>query len=121
MSEEMKDLKDVLDAAAEDFKNPIDMILDPECEDNITLYDENNNATEFEQVAVIPLDEKVYVILKPVTKIAGVADDEALVFVIEEIEDEDALVIADNEEIIDRVFDEYYKLLEEYNDGEDEE
>ena len=121
MSNEIKDLKDILENAGEDVKNPIDMILDPECEDNITLYDEGNNATEFEQVAVIPLDEKVYVILKPVTKILGVNDDEALVFVIEEIEDEDALVLVDSEEVVDRVFEEYYKLLDEYNEGEGEE
>ena len=121
MSNEIKDLKDILENAGEDVKNPIDMILDPECEDNITLYDEGNNATEFEQVAVIPLDEKVYVILKPVTKILGVNDDEALVFVIEEIEDEDAIVLADSEEVVDRVFEEYYKLLDEYNEGEGEE
>ena len=114
------EIKDILDNASE-YVNPIDMILDPECEDNITLYDENNNPTEFEQVAVIPLDEKVYVILKPVDEIPGVGEDEALVFVIEEIDDEDSLVLADNEEIVDRVFEEYYKLLDEYDDGEDEE
>jgi len=110
--------KDIADAL-EEVKNPIDMILDPECEDDITLYDENNNPTVFEQVAVIPLDEKVYVILKPVTVIAGVADDEALVFVIEEIEDEDTLVLADSEETVDRVFEEYYKLLDEYNEDDE--
>ena len=47
------------------------------------------------------------------TKIAGVNDDEALVFVIEEIEDEDCLVIVDNMEIVNKVFDEYYALLRE--------
>ena len=81
--------------------------------DNIILYDETNKETEFEQVAVIPLNEKIYVILKPVTNIAGVADDEALVFVIEEIDDEEVLSIVDNEPIIDAVFEDYYKLLEE--------
>ena len=118
MSNELKDLKDLLDGTSEE-RNPIDMILDTDCEDDITLYDENNKATKFEQGAVIPLDEKVYVILKPVDEIPGVADDEALVFVIEEIEDEDALVLADNEEIIDRVFEEYYKLLDEYNEDDE--
>ena len=118
MSNELKDLKDILDTVAEE-RNPIDMIFDPECEDDITLYDENNKATKFEQVAIIPLNEKVYVILKPVDEIPGVAEDEALVFVVEEIEDEDALVLADNEEVIDRVFEEYYKLLDEYNEDDE--
>ena len=102
--------------AAKEVMTEIDKILDEECTDNIVLYDENNKETEFEQVALIPKDEKVYVILKPVTKIEGVADDEALVFVIDEIEDEDCLIIVDDEQIITEVFNDYYKLLEEYNE-----
>ena len=96
--------------------SPIDKILDENNEDPITLYDEENREIEFDQVAVIPLNEKIYVILKPITEIEGVADDEALVFVIEEIEDEDTLVLVDDERIIDLVFDEYYKLLDEADD-----
>ena len=96
--------------------SPIEKILDENNEDPITLYDEENREIEFDQVAVIPLNEKIYVILKPITEIEGVADDEALVFVIEEIEDEDTLVLVDNEQIIDLVFDEYYKLLDEADD-----
>ena len=113
------ELDDVL-SNLEEVKNPIDMIFDPECEDDITLYDENNNPVLFEQVAVIPFNEKVYVILKPVTEVAGVGEDEALVFVVEEIEDEDTLVIETNEEIIDYVFEEYYKLLDEMDEEEGE-
>lgn len=102
--------------ATKEVMTEIDKILDEECTDNIVLYDENNKETEFEQVALIPKDEKIYVILKPVTKIEGVADDEALVFVIDEIEDEDCLIIVDDEQIITEVFNDYYKLLEEYNE-----
>ena len=96
--------------------SPIEKILDENNEDPIILYDEENREIEFDQVAVIPLYEKIYVILKPITEIEGVADDEALVFVIEEIEDEDTLVLVDDEQIIDLVFDEYYKLLDEADD-----
>lgn len=102
--------------ATKEVMTEIDKILDEECTDNIVLYDENNKETEFEQVALIPKDEKIYVILKPVTKIEGVADDEALVFVIDEIDDEDCLIIVDDEDIITEVFNDYYKLLEEYNE-----
>ncbi|MBQ2717272.1 MAG: DUF1292 domain-containing protein [Clostridia bacterium] len=102
--------------ATKEVMTEIDKILDEECTDNIVLYDENNKETEFEQVALIPKDEKIYVILKPVTKIEGVADDEALVFVIDEIEDQDCLIIVDDEQIITEVFNDYYKLLEEYNE-----
>ena len=79
--------------------------------ENLKLYDENNKETEFEQIAVIPLNEKIYAILKPVTKIVGVNDDEALVFSIEEIDDEDCIVLVDDEKVVDEVFKEYYELL----------
>lgn len=98
------DLKDI---------NVIDRLLDENDEEPVTLYDENDKETEFEQVAIIPLEEKIYVILKPITKIEGVADDEGLVFVIEEIDDEDMLVLVDDDEIINKVFDVYYQLLKE--------
>ena len=91
----------------------IEKIFDENNTDPIVLYDENNKETKFEQVAVIPLYEKVYVILKPLSKITGVNDDEALVFVIEEIDDEDCLVICDDMKVIDEVFKEYYILLKE--------
>ena len=97
----------------EEKKSPIEMLLDDDNTDNLILFDEDNRETEFEQIAVIPLDERIYAILKPVTEVVGVNDDEALVFVIEEIDDEDCLVIVDDQKIVDEVFDEYYKLLEE--------
>ena len=94
----------------------IEKLLDEDNCDPITLYDEDNKATRFDQVAIIPLDEKVYVILKPIDPIEGVEDDEAFVFVIEELDDEDSLVLVDDEELVSRIFDEYYKLFEEEND-----
>ena len=96
---------------AEEFLSPIDMLLDENNTDNIKLYNEENKEVEFEQIALVPIEDKTYAILKPVENIEGIADDEALVFVIEEIEDEDCLVIVDDEKIVDEVFKEYYDLL----------
>ena len=92
-------------------RSQIEMLLDENNNENLKLYDENNKETEFEQIAVIPLNEKIYSILKPVTKIVGVNDDEALVFSIEEIDDEDCIVLVDDEKVVDEVFKEYYELL----------
>ena len=89
----------------------VDKLLDENNTDPIVLFNEKNEETKFEQVAVIPLDEKLYAILKPITKIVGVSDDEALVFELVEIDDEDCLVICDNMDIVNKVFDEYYVLL----------
>ena len=95
----------------------IEKILDEENCDNIVLYDEDDNAVEFEQVAVIPMDDSIYVILVPVTEMEGVGEDEGIVFVIEEDEENEPLLsIVVEDDVIDAVFAEYDKLVEE--DGE---
>ena len=58
----------------------MDILLDEDNEDPITLYDENDRAVKFDQVAIIPMDNKLYAILKPIDPLEGVADDEAIVF-----------------------------------------
>ncbi|MBQ9084941.1 MAG: DUF1292 domain-containing protein [Clostridia bacterium] len=91
----------------------IEKILDEDNIDNIFLYDDEDNEIEFEQVAVIPLDEKVYVLLSPVEELDGISPDEGIVFLIDEVDDEDVLTVVDDDALIDRVFSEYEQLLEE--------
>lgn len=98
---------------AEEFLSPIDMLLDENNTENIKLYNEDNQEVEFEQIALVPIDSKTYAILKPVSPMEGIAEDEALVFVIDEIDDEDCLVIVEEDAIVDKVFEEYYKMLKE--------
>ena len=98
---------------AEEFLSPIDMLLDENNTDNIKHYNEDNQEVEFEQIALVPIEEKTYAILKPVANMEGIADDEALVFVIDELDDEDCLVIVEDDSIVDKVFEEYYKMLKE--------
>lgn len=93
----------------------IEKILSEDNTENVILYDENNRATEFQQVAIIPLDGTVYVILCPVTKVVGVADDEGLVFEITNIDGDDCLVLSSDEVMIEKVFEEYYQLLRAEN------
>ncbi len=94
--------------------NILDILLDEDNDDPITLFDENDKAVRFDQVAIIPFKEKLYAILKPIDDMEGVEDDEAIVFLIEETEDGDAeLVIETDEPTAIKVFDEYYKLLDE--------
>lgn len=90
----------------------IEMLLDENCNDNITLYDEDGEATEFEQIAVIPLDEVLYFILRPID-MEGLEDDEAFVFVLKETEEEEMIDLVEDDAIVDRVFELYYELLDE--------
>ena len=89
----------------------LDTLLDEENNDPIILENERGEKIVFEQIAIIPKVEDLYCILKPVEPIDGLEEDEALVFKIEEIDDEDCLVIEDDEEMINKVFDVYYDLL----------
>lgn len=92
-------------------RDAIDMLLDDECTDDITLYDENNNPVDFEQIAVIPLEDRLFAILKPVDPLEGVNEDEGIVIEIDE--EEDNIYTVDDDKIVDQVFEEYYKLNEE--------
>ena len=88
----------------------IEMILDENNDENIVLYNEEGEAVEFEQIALIPLNGTDFVILHPVE---DMADDEALVFAIEEVDGEDALVLVEDDDVVDAVFEEYYDMLRE--------
>ena len=68
-----------------------DVLLDEENKEPIVLVDGNGRKTAFEQIAVIPHNEKLYCILKPVDKTENVADDEAIVFFVNEKGDENVL------------------------------
>ena len=88
--------------------NPIDALYDENNEDNIFLYNENDEPIEFAQIAVIPIEENVYAILKPIEQVEGTADDEELVF---EIIDDEEIHIVQDEKIATKVFDIYYEML----------
>ena len=95
--------------------NPIEQILDENNIENIVLYNENDEPFEFEQIAVIPLEngdkQDLYAILLPITPLSGIEQDEALVFEINEREN--VVRVCDDETIIDKVMDEYERLLAE--------
>lgn len=92
----------------------LDILLDEDNKDPIILLDGNGRRLTFEQIAVIPYNEKVYCVLKPVDKIENVQDDEAIVFYVEEREGQDpVLMVETDEKTAISVFDEYYNLLDE--------
>lgn len=95
-----------------DNRNPLEMILDDDCNDNIVLFDEDGESTEFEQIAVIPLDDQLYCILRPID-MPELDEDEAFVFAISEDEEEGFIDLVEEDEIIDKVFELYYSLLDD--------
>jgi len=95
--------------------NPLDQILDENNLDNIILYNDKNEPFEFEQIAVIPLEngetQKLYAILLPVTPLPGIEEDEAVTFELNE--EEGTVAVCEDDAIIDKVLEEYEKLLAE--------
>lgn len=109
---EEKELEDV-DAIAQ--------ILDENNDENVILYDENDNPNEFEQCGVVQLDNTIYAILKPNFEIEGVADDEVLIFEIVEDENGDMLSVVTDEKIIEEVMENLNDLIDEELKKENEE
>lgn len=93
----------------------LDVLLDEKNTAPIYMTDENGRQLKFDQVAVIPYgEEDLYCILKPLTKLAGIADDEAIVFKVEEDKEGNAILrVEENEQIAIAIFDQYYNLIEE--------
>ena len=95
---------------------PIDKLFDENNVDPIVLFNEKGEEVSFEQIAIIPLEERIFAILKPIEKTEGVGEDEALVFEVvegETEEDEEYLNLVSDMEIIDNVFKVYDKLIDE--------
>ena len=82
-------------------KTAVEIILDENNEENVTLSYGDNEEVEFEQVAVVELDDDVYAVLHPVDEIEGINPDEILVFKID-VNTKDIELI-DDEDIIDEV------------------
>ena len=91
----------------------IDMLLDPDNESPVQLQSGDGSIISFDQIAVIPYQDELYAILKPITHIEGVGDDEALVFKL--FIEEDSLEIVNDFDLCDAVFDVYYDLLKQEN------
>ena len=103
----------------------LDVLLDQDNKEPIVLMDETGKQMAFEQVAVIPYEvrkeKRLYCVLKPLDKIEGIADDEAIVFLVDTDDEGNSVIkIEEDEEVAIAVFDKYYDLLEEAQKPEKE-
>lgn len=83
-------------------------------DDIVTLTTANGEEVDFVEIAGIAYGGKFYAILQPVELLDGMDDDEALVFRVSRGADgEDKFDIETDDYIIERVFEEYNRLLDE--------
>lgn len=96
----------------------VDVLLDSDNTAPIYMTDNNGKVLEFDQVAVIPHDDdELYCILKPISKIDGIGDNEAIVFRVDTDSDGKAgLSIEEDEKKAYIIFQKYEKLLTEEDD-----
>ena len=88
-------------------------------DDIVTLLSAEGEEIDFVEIAGIAYKGSFYAILQPVELLDGMDDDEALVFKVTRGKDgEDKFEIELDDSIIDAVFAEYNKLLDEAIAGE---
>ena len=88
-------------------------------EEILTLVTENGEEVDFIQIAGIEYEDRFFIILQPVELLEGMGEDEALVFEVIEAEEGNKFEIVMDDDIIDAVFEEYNRLLDE-EEAEDE-
>lgn len=96
-------------------KSIFEILTDEKDAENIVLQNEEGEDTEFEQIATIPLDDKLYCILRPLN-VPDVGEDEAFVFELSDDDETESLEVVTDDDISARVFDEYYRLCDETDD-----
>ena len=83
----------------------------------VTLVTDQGEEVDFDVIASIALDEKLYFIMQPVELIDDMTEDDCLVFEVSPVNDEeDKFDLVTDDKIIDAVFAEYNKLLTEDNE-----
>ena len=95
------------------MKDVLDLLLDKDC-CPLILTGDNGEETVFEKVAVLTKNDRLYCILKPFTPMAGVAEDEAVVFYVDKINGEHVIVPERDNAAIEDVFSYYCSLIEQY-------
>ena len=84
----------------------------------ITLYDDKGNPLNFYEEACVELDGKFYVLLSPAEEIEGIAEDEVVICSLEMQDDDTQLIVlVEDEELMQRVFDEYLNTADECDCG----
>lgn len=94
--------------------------MEEDDDDIVTLLSADGEEIDFVEIAGIAYKGSFYAILQPVELLDGMDDDEALVFKVTRGKDgEDKFEIELDDTVIDAVFAEYNKLLDEAEAGED--
>ncbi|MBQ9714270.1 MAG: hypothetical protein IJV83_02995 [Clostridia bacterium] len=77
----------------------------------VTLQSAFGEEMTFIEIASISCGESVFLLMKPTVCPEGMDEDEAVVFEVETVQGEERLTVVLDDEIIDVVFEEYYRMV----------
>lgn len=84
----------------------------------IELIDESGKSVQFYHIATIDYKEDWYVFFTPVEEVEGVSEDEVVIFKLgTDEEGNDVFLPIEDEKLLQEVYDEYVKMMEEEDDG----
>lgn len=94
-----------------------------EDDDIITLYNEATDKDEdFYHLATLDVDDRWFIVMKPVEKLPDIEDDEVLIYEIQEDDEgNDVFVSIEDEALLEKVFNEFQKELDAYIEEHPEE
>ncbi len=93
------------------YEREMDKLFDEENTEPIEIEGEDGVVYKFDQIALIPMEHGCYTVLKNVTPMEDVEDDEVFVFFIDE--EQDCLVYVENETVANEVLSELDKMIDE--------
>lgn len=93
------------------YEREMDKLFDEDNKEPIEIEGEDGVVYKFDQIALIPMEHGCYTVLKNVTPMEGVDDDEVFVFFIDEEQDE--LVYVENEMVANEVLSELNNMLDD--------
>ena len=107
---------------AEEFEKNENLEVEFEEDDIVELVDDEGNTIKFYHVATIDYEGNWYVFFSPTEEMEDVDPDEVVIFRLDSDEEgNDVFSPIEDEELLQKVYDEYVKVMsEEYADDEDD-
>lgn len=93
--------------------NPFTQLLDENNRENVIFYDEKGNPMEFEQVALVPVEDIPYVLLHPLHM--GYQEDEVIVYSLLEHGDTYELLEVEDMALLEEIYRNYQSLYKKKN------
>lgn len=91
-----------------------------EDDDIIILYNEERDCDEeFYHLATLDVDDKWFVVLKPVEKLPDIEEDEVLIYEVRDGDEGDVFVAIEDEDLLQKVFEEFNKMVESLDEEEE--